>query len=405
MKPIKILLAIRSLNFGGAERQWVLLAKELAKCPEIELRLCTLYGGGRLEYEIAGIPHICLHKKGRSDIGFLFAYRKVIKEFRPHCIYAFMPEMNVFSRLCSPFLGAKVIFGFRSSAIELNKLGLVSKLYFYTQKFLSRFADAILCNSYDALSFYQSKGYYMKKALVVYNGIDTERFHRRDIQRFKKELGFTENTFVFGIVARMDKVKDYPLFAHIAKGFIEQQKVQGNTEIAFVSLGKCDEKILKECLKILGETQHQVLFLGAKNDVEAYYPLFDCILSTSYTESFSNSIAEGMSCGCVPIVSDVGESKTIADFGQDSYCFSFSPRDDKSALKCLESLYLLHNSSQLESLKNSARKHIVEQFSVESMVSKTSKILTHLAQSKTLESLNIDKQDISDKNSRQDLSQ
>lgn len=379
MKPIKILLAIRSLNFGGAERQWVLLAKELAKNPQVQLQLCTLYSGGRLEYEIVGIPHICLHKKGRKDIGFLFRYRKVIKDFRPQCIYAFMPEMNIFSLFCGAFLGAKVIFGFRSSAIELNKLGFASKLYFQTQKILSRFATAIICNSTDALSFYQSKGYYMKKALVVYNGIDTQRFHPRDTQRIKNELGIKENTFVCGISARMDKVKDYPLFAQIAKEFLEFVKSQ-NAEAIFFSLGKCEERILKDCLDILGEEHRKVLFLGVKNDVEAYYPLFDCILSTSYTESFSNSIAEGMSCGCIPIVSNVGESKVIADFGQDSYSFCFPPKDSKSALECLKSLYTLHHSKELESLKQRARMQIIEKFSVESMVSKTLKILLHLTQ-------------------------
>lgn len=390
MKKIKILLAIRSLNFGGAERQWVLLAQELAKHSEVDLRLCTLYSGGRLEYEITKIPHICLHKKGRKDIGFLLRYRKVLKDFRPDCIYAFMPEMNIFSLICGAFLGAKVVFGFRSSAIDLNNLTLASKLYFYTQKFLSRFADAILCNSYDALSFYQKKGYYMKKALVVYNGVDTRRFHPRESIRFKKELGIQEDAFVFGIVARMDKVKDYPLFARIAKEMIEYSKAQQGVEVTFIALGKCEERILKDCLKILGDAQRNVLFLGAKNDVEAYYPLFDCILSTSYTESFSNSIAEGMACGCVPIVSDVGESKVIADFGQDSYTFLFPSKDDKSALECLKSLYALRHSDKLESLKAQSRAQIVEKFSVDSMVGTTLKILTSLAQSVSVEILKVE---------------
>lgn len=289
-------------------------------------------------------------------------------------------------------MGAKVIFGFRSSAIELNKLGFASKLYFYAQKFLSRFATAIICNSNDALAFYQSKGYYMKRALVVYNGIDTTRFHPRDTTRFKKELGITENAFVCGIVARMDKVKDYPLFANIAKEFSEYLKAQGTGEVTFIALGKCEERILKDCLKILGNMQQKVLFLGVKNDVEAYYPLFDCILSTSYTESFSNSIAEGMACGCVPIVSDVGESKKIADFGQDSYRFSFPPRDSKGALECLKSLYLLHNSNKLEPLKNQAREQIIENFSTDSMVSTTLKILLSLAQSNSVEILKVELQ-------------
>lgn len=392
MKPMKILLAIRSLNFGGAERQWVLLAKELAKNPNVELRLCTLYGGGRLEYEIVGIPHICLNKKGRRDIRFLFAYRKIIKDFRPDCIYAFMPEMNVFSLICGAFLGAKVIFGFRSSAIELGNLSFASKLYFHTQKILSRFADAIICNSHNAFAFYQSKGYYMKKALVVYNGIDTTRFYPRDITRFKKELGVGDNAFIVGIVARMDKVKDYPLFARIVKEFLERLDAQEQAEVTFIALGKCEERILKDCLRILGDMQRKVLFLGAKNDVEAYYPLFDCILSTSSTESFSNSIAEGMACGCVPIVSNVGESKVIADFGQESYDFLFPPRDDKGALKCLESLYALHLSGELKSLKTQSRAHIVEKFSVDSMINTTLKILTSLTQSISVEILKVELQ-------------
>lgn len=128
----------------------------------------------------------------------------------------------------------------------------------------------------------------------------------------------------------MDKVKDYPLFARTAKEMIEYSRTQQGVEVTFISLGKCEEKILKDCLKILGDTQRNVLFLGAKNDVEAYYPLFDCILSTSYTESFSNSIAEGMACGCVPIVSDVGESKVIADFGQNAYAFLFLQKTIKA---------------------------------------------------------------------------
>ena len=71
MKKIEILLVIRSLFIGGAERQWVLLAKCLTQIQEVELLLCTFYQGGQLENEIAGIPHICLHKKVKGDFLFL----------------------------------------------------------------------------------------------------------------------------------------------------------------------------------------------------------------------------------------------------------------------------------------------------------------------------------------------
>lgn len=78
----------------------MLLAKELAKDKSIDLHLCTIYGGGKLELEIQGIPHTCLNKKGHGDFGFLLRYYKLIKAFNPNCIYAFMPEMNLFSLIC-----------------------------------------------------------------------------------------------------------------------------------------------------------------------------------------------------------------------------------------------------------------------------------------------------------------
>lgn len=375
-KPFKILLAIRSLDFGGAERQWVLLAKELAKDKSIDLHLCTIYGGGKLELEIQDIPHTCLNKKGRGDFGFLSRYYKLIKAFNPNCIYAFMPEMNLFSLICGKLYKkeCKIVFGFRSSAINVSKLPFVSKLYFYAQKFLSSYANAIICNSQDAISFYKDKGYSMDRSFVVHNGIDTERFCPSDSSTLKQELGIARDCFVFGISARMNAVKDYPLFASVAKEFLENLK--DKNKVAFISLGKTNPEIMEHCKAILAP--YAMEFLGAKNSIERYYPLFDCIVSASYTESFSNSIAEGMACGCVPIVSDVGESKIIANFKQDSYQFCFNPKDVKGALECFQSLYALKNSSQLLMLKKQAREHIINAFSPKQMLAKTLEVLKGL---------------------------
>lgn len=382
MKKLKILLAIRSLDFGGAERQWVLLAKEFAKRDDIELHLCTLYGGGRLEYEILGIPHTCLQKKGRKDFGFLKRYYRTIKQFDPDCIYAFMPEMNIFSLICAIPLRKKVVFGLRSSAINVSKLPFASKLYFYTQKFLSPFANAIICNANDALEFYKQKGYHTKKMQVVHNGIDTQRFFIRDSKSLKKEIGISENAFVFGISARMNRVKNYPFFAQVVREFLESLEAKGienlSEVVTFISLGKCEEKTLKECLNILGKYKNAILFLGAKNDIERYYPIFDSIVSTSTTESFSNSIAEGMACGCVPIVSNVGESKVIADFNQKDYTFCFEANDKLKALECFHSLFALRNTQTLLTLKQNCKEHIKAHFSPESMVENTLHILREL---------------------------
>lgn len=367
MKKIKILLVIRSLFVGGAERQWVSLAQGLAKnaeSTEVELLLCTLYSGGELEKEIQGIPHICLHKKGKGDFLFLWRYRKVLKDFKPACIYAFMPDSNLFSLLASSFLKIPVVWGFRSSGIDVAKLSLPSKIYFYLQKLLSSKAAAIICNSSDAIRFYQECGYCMQKAKVIYNGIDTEKFAPIPCQLLRESLQIPEDSFVFGIAARMDKVKDYPLLARGAREILAK-----NPKVFFIAIGKINPSILEECQGILGELQKRFLFLGVKNNTQEFYSLFDCILSTSYTESFSNSIAEAMACECIPLVSDVGESRIIANFRQ-NYPFYFPKKDLESFLKGLDSILALPKDS-LQHYKKQARIHITQNFSTQKMVQST----------------------------------
>lgn len=368
MKKTKILLVIRSLFIGGAERQWVLLARGLAQKQEVDLLLCTLYSGGELVDEIKGIPHFCLHKKGKGDFLFLWRYRKLLKEFQPACIYAFMPDSNLFSLLASSFLKIPVIWGFRSSGIDITKLSLFSKIYFYLQKFLSSKATAIICNSSDAISFYKNIGYHMEKAKIIYNGIDTTKFFPKPSNTLKSSLQIPEDAFIFGIAARMDKVKDYPLLAKGAREILAK-----NQKVFFIAIGKINVEILKECETILGEFKKQFLFLGIQKDTQIFYSLFDCILSTSYTESFSNSIAEAMACECIPLVSDVGESKIIANFGQ-NYPYYFPKKDLESFCKGLNSILILQKDS-LQKLKKQAREHILQNFSAQKMVESTLKEL------------------------------
>ena len=364
---MKILLTIRSLNFGGAERQWVNLAKGLYARDDIELLLCTFYKGGDLYGEVSCLPYVCVDKKGKNDILFLFRYRKIIKDFNPDVIYAFMPDSNLFSLFASLFLKIPVIFGIRSSAINVKKLSFFSKVYFYAQKYFSRNARAIICNSNDAISFYKQYNYNMDRAFVVYNGIDTACV-KDNFNNLKETLNIPQESIIFGIVARMNKVKDYPLFAKGARYLCGK-----NSNVYFISLGKIDDLILRECLEILGDFKDRVLFLGARDNVWDYYSIFDFIISTSYTESFSNSIAEGMACGALPIVSEVGESVVIANFGED-YKFSFKKCCERGLCECLDSVMLLNNEEKLK-LSFESRKHIINNFSISKMVDNTCEVL------------------------------
>jgi len=65
---MKLVLVIRSLDIGGAERQFIELVKHIDK-EQLDVTVCTMYGGAQ-EDIVKNIPNITyynLKKKGRYD--------------------------------------------------------------------------------------------------------------------------------------------------------------------------------------------------------------------------------------------------------------------------------------------------------------------------------------------------
>ncbi|MRI83362.1 MAG: glycosyl transferase, partial [Nitratiruptor sp.] len=81
---IKLLLAIRSLDIGGAERQFIELVKGIDK-NRFDVTVCTMYPG-ELDDEVKkidGVKFVCLQKRGRYDLGFFWRYRRFLQKLQP----------------------------------------------------------------------------------------------------------------------------------------------------------------------------------------------------------------------------------------------------------------------------------------------------------------------------------
>ena len=84
-------------------------------------------------------------------------------------------------------------------------------------------------------------------------------------------------------------------------------------------------------------------------EVEKGYNKINILVSSSLSESFSNSIAEGMSCECACVVSDVGDSKKIVgDLG-----VVVKPNSVEELIKGIEKMI---NSNYIEIGKKSRKR-------------------------------------------------
>lgn len=368
---IKLVLSIRSLNIGGSERQFIELIKNIDKT-KFDISVCTMYGGEQedLVKQIPNIKYFNLQKTGRYDFyQFYNNYTRLLKEIDPDIIYSFLGEMNLFSLWCKP-KETKVIWGFRSSNMVLAQYGKVPQFIFWLQKKLSSKIDKIIANSHASIEFHKTEGFDMRRSVVVANGIDTNKFHRniQMRQEFREKYHLKESDVAIAIVARIDYMKGYLIFAQAAKKLLEE-----HDDIYIFSIGGGDKKIKKECESILnGYNNTRFVWLGNRKDVENIYPGFDISCSSSFGEGFSNSIAESMSCEVPCVVTDVGDSALIID----KTGIVVQSND-------LESLYtglneMIKNDSR--TLGTKSRQRIVKHFSIEQMVKKTEKEIYELVE-------------------------
>ncbi|MFW0694307.1 glycosyltransferase [Aliarcobacter butzleri] len=366
VKKIKLVLSIRSLNVGGAERQFIELVKNIDK-DKFEVYVCTMYGGVQeaIVKSIENIIYYNLGKKGRYDIfKFYYNYKKLLKTINPDVIYSFKEEMNIFSYFCKP-KKTKIIWGFRTSDKNLSLYGKLFQLLFWTQKKFSSKVNMIISNSNASIIYHKRHGYNISKFIVIPNGIDINKFKRNleDRKIFRAKYELKDSDIAIGIVARINYIKGYIVFTNVLKRLMQEFN-----NVYIFSVGGGDEKIKQECEDILGSFNNiRFKWLGNKTNIEKIYSGLDIVCSSSLGEGFSNSIAEAMSCELPCVVTNVGDSAYIVD----KYGIVVEPNNVESLYNGLKKMI----QSDYTELGILSHNRIKENFSTQKMITRTENLI------------------------------
>ena len=367
---IKLAFLIRSLNYGGAQRQLVTLAKAVDK-KYFDVTVLHFYSGGPVEKDLqdAGIKLICLEKQGRWEL-FSFFSRLVhhLKEIQPDILHGYLVVPNLLTICLKPlFPSIPMIWGIRASNMDLNHYDWTARLTFQLQCLLSPFTDLIILNSNAGKTYHLEHGFPANKMVVIPNGINTELFRPNSEARLKvrKEWGIAQDTILIGKVGRLDPMKDHPTFLKAAALLSQKQQ-----NVKFVCIGKGEENYTAKLYKLTDELgiSEKVIWAGARKDMPAVYNALDIATSTSsYGEGFPNVVGEAMACGIPCVVTDVGDSAWIvSDTG-----IVVPPKNPHTLtagwISCLE--------INRDEIGVKARERIVEHFSIEHLVKQTQKTL------------------------------
>lgn len=210
----RIALLIPTLDrLGGAERQVMLLAKELA-ARGWDVTLIALSGSGGLaaqELTVAGVAFFSLKmRKGLVDPLGWWTLRRWLSRNRPQVVHAHLPHatwMARWSRLLAPH--ATII-----DTIHTTDTGTWGRQFAY--RWSDWLPDRVTTVSHAAAVSYISAGLVRPTHLTVLpNGIDTEHWRPdSSTQRhLRRELGLRDE-FLWLAAGRLEPAKDYPTLLH-----------------------------------------------------------------------------------------------------------------------------------------------------------------------------------------------
>jgi len=369
---VKVIILVRSMSVGGAERQIVYTAAGL-KSRGIHVSIVSFYPGGELANELR---HYCIDvqnvgKRGRWDvIGFARRLLRIIRTTEPDIVYSFLTIPNIVAisiRLAHP--ETKLVWGIRASRVRYWAHSWLLGVAATVEGRLSRCADAIIVNSEAGLTDCRERGMPVSRISMIPNGIDTDRFRFSQPSRdaVRGEIGVDDKVLVVGIVARVDPMKGHETFLEAAAAMTYTYP---DARFAIVGDGPNNvSAMLVDMAESLGLSQH-VVWMGSRDDMPAVYSAMDIVVSASRYEGFSNVLGEAMSCERACVATDVGDSaRIIGDAGVVVAA--------ESAPALVDAWLHLHSigSSGRRELGARARSRIAEIASMDAMIERTAQVL------------------------------
>lgn len=297
-RKIIIGLVISQLSIGGAERQIYELAVGLERtCVYRPVVIC--YSNYRhpngLLLEREGI-HVVYPDAPLNYVSKLAWIRKQLLDNHCRIAYAFLNPTNIYCWLAC--VGTNI--GFIASVRGLPSLNLPLRLGL---KAALAGSDWIIANSESGKQWVvDSYKADPQKIAVIANAVRPINYDPEVNNSLRIELGITNNDTVIGLVSNMKAQKRPGFMLEVATEILKDNK---NVHFVWVGDGPLYSEILIKYGLLPANIRQFIHFVGAKDNSEDWFSVFNVYMLISEWEGLSNSLMEAMSLGLPCICSDV----------------------------------------------------------------------------------------------------
>jgi glycosyltransferase involved in cell wall biosynthesis len=306
---MRVLFVISGLGLGGAERQVVVLGRELARLGhEVSVYTLSRETPRMDELDGTGVSVIVDHKRRRLDLGVLARLRRHIRCWRPDIVHGFLYDGHLYARLAGLGAGVPVLNSERSDNYELSLLQRTG------YRLTARLCDGVVANSYAGAAFarrlHRLPGH---KVHVVWNGIELQEIDGRLARGEQPALQVFpgEGLKRLCMVGSIQPGKDHRLALRVVR-----QLVDDDPSWRLLCVGEAHAEHQEYKQQVLAERDRLKLepfvqFVGQRRDVPEIMAGSDLLLVTSVNEGFPNVVLEAMACGLAVASTDYSDVRRI----------------------------------------------------------------------------------------------
>ena len=307
---MRVLIVISGLGLGGAERQVVLLSRELVRLGHrVSIYTLTREVPRLDELQGTGVDVTVDQKRLRLDVCVLRRLRRHLLSWRPDIVHGFLYDGDIYSRIAALGTGLPVLNSERNDNYVLSWLQRVG------YRLTAKLCNGIIANSHAGADFARRTHRILADHVhVVWNGIDVDEIDARLGNSSRPaELIFPGAALKrICLVGSIKPQKDYLLALQVARCLIDKDHswrliCVGDMLSESESGYKAQILAHRDRLR-LGSF---VSFVGHRRDVPEIIGSCDVLLVTSVHEGFPNVVLEAMACGTPVASTDYSDVRHI----------------------------------------------------------------------------------------------
>ena len=241
----------------------------------------------------------------------LLKLKKYVKEHQIALVHSHGKGAGMYARplkvLCP---GIKVVHTFHGIYVEKYR-PLVKLFYKSIERSLKYLSDAeISVSQSEEMEAKNLKFVLPERSHVIPNGVDMKKFpedpdgkHRHEV---RKMMGWSDETYVIGCVARLEKMKGHQFLLDAYGKF---QKDYPDSRLVLVGDGPDRAEIEQQIREL--NLQASVIVTGFRHDIPDLLCAFDMFVSASLKEGMPFTLLEALAAGKTVVATNVIGNKDI----------------------------------------------------------------------------------------------